>query len=277
MSNKQSENGSSRVFLVTGPTGAIGKAIARQLASEADHEVVLVGRNEARTRQTASEIIQTTGNERVRYEIADLSRQADIQALADWWQGPLHVLINNAAVTPRSRQETPEGIELQFATNVLGYFWMTRAFQEILAESAPSRVVFVASYWAGDLDLKDLEFRRRRYNNNRAYRQSKQANRMLAAAFAERLKSHGISVNACHPGDVNSRLSNNLGFGGHESPDEGADTPVWLATGEMGQRETGKYFENRQEVLDRFTQDRAAVEALYQKCLDYSNIRAANV
>lgn len=274
MSNKQSDNGTSRVFLVTGSTGAIGEAIARQLASVEDHEVVLVGRNESRTRQTVSEIIRTTGNERVRHELADLSRQADIQALADWWQGPLHVLINNAGVTPRTRQETPEGIELQFATNVLGYFWMTKAFQDVLAKSAPARVVFVASYWAGDLDLNDLEFRRRRYNNNRAYRQSKQADRMLTAAFAERLKSHGISVNACHPGDVNSRLSNNLGFGGHESPDEGADTPVWLATEEIGQKVTGKYFEHRQEILDRFTQDRAAVEALFQKCLDYSNTRA---
>lgn len=274
MSNKQSDNGTSRVFLVTGSTGAIGKAIARQLASVEDHEVVLVGRNESRARQTVSEIIRTTGNERVRHELADLSRQADIQALADWWQGPLHVLINNAGVTPRTRQETPEGIELQFATNVLGYFWMTKAFQDVLAKSAPARVVFVASYWAGDLDLNDLEFRRRRYNNNRAYRQSKQADRMLTAAFAERLKSHGISVNACHPGDVNSRLSNNLGFGGHESPDEGADTPVWLATEEIGQKVTGKYFEHRQEILDRFTQDRAAVEALFQKCLDYSNTRA---
>jgi NAD(P)-dependent dehydrogenase (short-subunit alcohol dehydrogenase family) len=274
MSNKQSDNGTSRVFLVTGSTGAIGKAIARQLASVEDHEVVLVGRNETRTRQTVLEIIRTTGNERVRHELADISRQADIQALADWWQGPLHVLINNAGVTPRTRQETPEGIELQFATNVLGYFWMTKAFQDVLAKSAPARVVFVASYWAGDLDLNDLEFRRRRYNNNRAYRQSKQADRMLTAAFAERLKSHGISVNACHPGDVNSRLSNNLGFGGHESPDEGADTPVWLATEEIGQKVTGKYFEHRQEILDRFTQDRAAVEALFQKCLDYSNTRA---
>ncbi len=72
MSNKQSDNGTSRVFLVTGSTGAIGEAIARQLASVEDHEVVLVGRNESRTRQTVSEIIRTTGNERVRHELADL-------------------------------------------------------------------------------------------------------------------------------------------------------------------------------------------------------------
>ncbi len=264
---------SSRVFLVTGATGAIGKAISRQLAQEPDHEVVLIGRDESRTRQAVQDIIRDTGNQSVRHEIADLSRQADILALADWWQGPLHVLINNAAVTPRTRQETPEGIELQFATNVLAYFWLTKAFSNILSKSTPARVLFVASYWAGDLDIGDLEFRRRQYNNNRAYRQSKQADRMLAAAFAERLKSLGISVNACHPGDVNSKLSRNLGFGGHETPDEGADTPVWLATDTVGQQKTGKYFENRQEVDDRFTHDRPALEALYKACAAYTSDR----
>jgi NAD(P)-dependent dehydrogenase (short-subunit alcohol dehydrogenase family) len=269
--NQNDGNGESRVFLVTGATGAIGKAIALQLAETPGHEVVLVGRDEVRTRQATSDVIRATGNDRTRYEIADLSRQADILALADWWRNPLHVLINDAAVTPRVRQETPEGIEIQFATNVLGYFWMTQAFRDILARSAPARVINVSSYWAGDMDLGDLEFRRRRYNNNRAYRQSKQANRMLTAAFAERLKSRGISVNACHPGDVSSRLSNNLGFGGHESPEEGADTPVWLAKESVGQVETGKYFEQRNAVKDRFSQDRAAVEALYQACLAYDN------
>jgi len=79
----------------------------------------------------------------------------------------------------------------------------------------------VASYWAGDLDIDDLEFKHRPYSNGAAYRQSKQANRMLTVAFAERLAEHRISVNACHPGDVNSNLSNDLGFGGHESPGEG--------------------------------------------------------
>ena len=66
---------------------------------------------------------------------------------------------------------------------------MTQAFGEVLKESAPARVINVASYWAGDLDVDDLEFKRRRYNNGTAYRQSKQANRMLTAAFAERFKT----------------------------------------------------------------------------------------
>jgi NAD(P)-dependent dehydrogenase (short-subunit alcohol dehydrogenase family) len=258
------------VALVTGATGAIGQAIARQLAERESYEVVLACRHEGKAKQAVAEIQRATGNSKVRYELVDVSRHSSIQALVGRWQGPIHILINNAAASPRQRQETPEGIEVQFATNVLGYFWMTQLFSDHLKASAPARVINVASYWAGDLDLTDLEFKRRRYDNGTAYRQSKQANRMLAVAFAQRLKPYGITVNACHPGDVNSRLSNDLGFGGHTSPDDGADTPVWLATDPVGQRETGKYYEQRQAVRCRFGEDIAAVEALYAACLTYA-------
>ena len=214
-------------------------------------------------------MVQASGNPHVRYELADLSRRAEIEALADRWQGPLHLLVNNAAVTPPTRQETPEGIELQWATNVLGYFWMTHYFHPILKAGAPARIVDVASYWAGGLDLSDLEFKRRRYTNGAAYRQSKQANRMLVAAWAPRLAPDGITINACHPGDVNSTLSNNLGFGGSQTPDQGADTPVWLATGETGGHVSGGYFEHRRAVRCPFSQDQEAVEGLYEACLEY--------
>ena len=258
-----------RTILVSGATGAIGKAIARQIAAQDNDGVILLARSEQKARQAVDEIMRTTGSENVWYELADLSRRTSIQVLAERWPGRLDVLINNAAVTPRRRQETPEGIEMQFATNVLGYFWLTQAFRDLLIKSAPARVINVASYWAGDLDINDLEFKRRRYNHGAAYRQSKQANRMLSVAFAERLKPHQVTVNACHPGDVNSQLSNDLGFGGSESPDAGARTPVWLATDPTGALETGKYFEHMREARDRFAADRLAVEALYQICLGY--------
>ena len=260
-----------RIALVTGATGAIGKAIARQIAAAPGHQVTLVARDETKAKRAVEEISRDTGNPDVKYELTDLSRQSSIQALAARWQGPLHVLVNNAATTPRRRQETPEGIEMQFATNVLGYFWMTLAFETILKNTAAARVVNVASYWAGDLDLNDLEFKHHSYHNGIAYRQSKQANRMLTAAFAERLKPSGIRVNACHPGDVISNLSSDLGFGGHETPDQGADTPAWLALSATGGTETGKYFERRHAVRDRFTEDQKVVEALYQTCLGYND------
>jgi retinol dehydrogenase-13 len=269
--SESSINNEGQVFLVTGATGVIGKAVARQLAEIKDSEVGLVCRNRDKAEQAVHEISRSTGNPRVRYELADLSRFNEIRRLAERWTGNLNVLINNAACTPCSRLETPEGIELQFATNVLGYYWLTRAFTDILKKSAPARVVNIASYWAGGLDLDDLEFTRRKYDNNQAYRQSKQANRMLSTAFAENLKPYDITVNACHPGDVNSILSNNLGFGGHETPDEGADTPVWLATRPIGQENTGGYFEHRREVNCAFSRDRQAVNALYERCAGYTS------
>jgi retinol dehydrogenase 12 len=270
--NSSWQDDNHKVFLVTGATGAIGKAIARQLAALDGSEVVLVCRDKRKAEQTVNEIINNTNNPKVRYELADLGRHQDIKALVNRWTGPLHALVNAAACTPRDRQETPEGIELQFATNVLGYFWLTDEFTEILKASAPARVVNVASYWASGLDLNDLEFKRRSYDNDKAYRQSKQANRMLSAAFAEKLKPFQISVNACHPGDVNSVLSNNLGFGGHETPDKGAETPVWLATHPIGQETTGRYFEHLTETNCLFARDKQAVEALFEVCAHYAKM-----
>ena len=258
-----------RVVLITGATGAIGRAIARRLAAEPDYEVVLLCRDRSRAAAAVAEIRERTGNDQVRYELVDLSRQMSVQALAERWRGPVHVLVNNAAVAPRRRAQTPEGIELQFATNVLGYFWLTEALRPHLQGAAAARVVNVASYWAGGLDLDDLEFRRRPYDNDLAYRQSKQADRMLTVALAERLRDAGVTVNACHPGDVRSTLSADLGFGGHETPDDGARTPAWLATDAIGGQVTGRYFEHGREVSCRFGSDQAAVEALYQACRGY--------
>ncbi len=255
------------VVAVTGSTGAIGTAICRQLATRRGVEVVLVCRTESKAAGMAERLAAAAPDAGVRYELTDLSRRASMEALVRRWSGTLDVLINNAAVAPRSQRYTPEGIELQWATNVLGYFWMIEAFSPRFA--AGGRIVNVASYWAGGLDLDDPEFERRAYDNDAAYRQSKQADRMLTAAFAARLASQGLAVNACHPGDVNSRLSNSLGFGGHESPDEAAVTPVWLATDEGAASCSGLYFEHKSPVRCRFAEDTAAVEALFAACSRY--------
>jgi NAD(P)-dependent dehydrogenase (short-subunit alcohol dehydrogenase family) len=93
---------------------------------------------------------------------------------------------------------------------------------------------------------------------------------MLAVAWAEKLKDAGITVNVCHPGDVNSQLSNNLGFGGSQSPDQGAETPVWLATESIGGQVSGKYFEHKRESSCQFGKDKDRVETLFGICRDYS-------
>ena len=257
------------VALVSGTTGVIGNAIARELAATPGYEVVLLARDRGRAEQAADEIGRATGNDNVRFVLADVSQRHSVQAAARDWQGALHVLVNNAGVAPRRRETTPEGIELTWATNVLAYLWVTEAFASHLAKSAPARVVNVASHYAGDLDLDDLEFKRRRFDNRTAYRHSKQANRMLTVVQAEKLEGSGITVNACHPGNPSSVLSRNLGFGGAASPDESARTPVMLALGELGADVTGRFFAYGAEVPCEFSKDRDAIRRLYEICKQY--------
>ena len=258
-----------KVVLVTGGTGAIGYAIAELIASKPGYEVVILARNQTKAIRAVDDLKRATGNRNISFVIADLSRRREISDAAKNWKGPLHVIVNNAGVTPRMRQETPEGIEMQWATNVLGYCWMMKHFAPVMEKHAPARFVNVASYWAGDLDLDDPEFKQRHYNNNTAYRQSKQADRMLTVAFAERLKPKGITVNACHPGDVRSALSSDLGFGGHETPAQGAATPAWLATSPEVEGLTGRYFEHMHETDCRFGRDNYLTSKLYDICEGY--------
>jgi NAD(P)-dependent dehydrogenase (short-subunit alcohol dehydrogenase family) len=255
--------------IITGAYGSIGFAIARKIAALPNYKVYLLGRNEDMLKKACREIESGTSNPYVFYKVADLSLKSDISSLAQSWQGPLNLLVNNAASCPRSRTENAEGIEMQFATNVLAYIRMIRSFENILKESAPARIVNVASYWAGNLDLNDLEFKTRRYNNDTAYRQCKQANRMTTAALAKEYRDYGITVNACHPGDVNSKLSNSLGYGGHESPDQGASTPVWVATSPDLNGISGKYFEHLAEQHCPFSQDINKCVELLKVCDSY--------
>jgi retinol dehydrogenase 12 len=258
-----------KTAIVTGSAGAIGTAIARQLLATGVYRVLMIARDERKAERILGEIMVATKKDDISFCLADLSRKREVYHLAELIKGPVQLLVNNAACTPRQRIETPEGIEMQFATNVMGYFWMTDAFLPHLKAGAPSRIVNVASYWSGGLDIDDLEFRNRPYHNDDAYRQSKQANRMLTVAFASRLRHYGVTVNACHPGDVNSALSNNLGFGGHETPDQGARTPVWLATSTEVEGVTGRYFEAMEESACQFSRDRIAIDRLFEICSRY--------
>lgn len=261
--------GGEHTALVTGATGAIGRAIARQIAAKPGYAIVLLARNAARAEHAVREIATATGNRKVSWELVDLSRRESIMDFAGRWRQPVQLLVNNAALAPRSRQETPEGIEMQFAVNVLGYYWLTLALQNRLGGGAPARVVNVASYWAGDLDLTDPEFRRRAYDQHRAYRQSKQAERMLTVHLARELAATGVTVNSCHSGDVDSALSRALGFGGHESPDQGARTPVWLATDPECADLSGRYFERCAEVRCPFAADASQIAHLAEICRGY--------
>jgi NAD(P)-dependent dehydrogenase (short-subunit alcohol dehydrogenase family) len=254
--------------IITGATGAIGKAIATKMAERGFYTIMAV-RNETKAKTVAEEIRTATKNNDVHYVLVDFSQKKEIERIASEIDTRIHVLINNAATTPGKRLETAEGIEMQWAVNVLGYYWMIQNFLPHLSRASEARIVNVASYWAGGLDLNDPEFKKRPYDNDSAYRQSKQADRMLTVAFAEILKDKNITVNACHPGDVNSKLSNDLGFGGSESPEKGAATPVWVATEKEGATNTGRYFAHMSMEPCQFSSDKQGIIELFRLCGNY--------
>lgn len=255
-------------IIVTGAYGAIGREIARQLA-EKGHFVCLVGRDEDQLEKAREAIIRDTANEDIAIAAVDLSSKKSIMDFCNDWQRPLHVLINNASTTPRHREENDEGLEMQFAVNILGYFRMIKYLTCILNTSAPARIVNVASYYAGGMMVNDLQFNERVYNNDAAYRQSKQAERMLTVAFAERLQSLGITVNSCHPGEVDTKLSNSMGFRGSTPVADGAATPVFLALDPSVENVTGKFFARKHEERDEFAWHRNEIERLYEVCEEF--------
>src|SRR5262249_54434554 len=154
------------------------------------------------------------------------------------------------------RQTTAEGLEVTFATNVLGYHWLTRELTDLLRASAPARVVNVASTLAGGLDLDDVQLERRAYSGELAYSQSKQADRLLTWALSERLAGSGVTANAVHPGFVRSELNRAMSPLRRvavavlmrvvaKSPEQGADTPTWAASSAEVSGLSGKLFARR--------------------------------
>ena len=189
----------------------------------------------------------------------------------------LDVLVNNAGVSRGTKpwEKSPDGIELTFGTNVMGYFLMTRALLPRLHESAPSRIVNVASTFASDLDLDDLQFQRRPWDSMKAYAQSKACDRMLTWAFARRLEGGAVTANAMAPGliadtglyrdmpgEVRSQLQQR---GGGRTAADGADTAIWLASSPAMDGVTGKLFENRKEIPCSF-RNKDREERLWHIC-----------
>jgi NAD(P)-dependent dehydrogenase (short-subunit alcohol dehydrogenase family) len=228
----------------------------------------LVGRDEGKLSKLKREFRLTNSKTNVQISCVDLSNKIGIFTFANSIHNNIDVLINNAATAPKNRIENQLGIEMQWATNVLGYYWMIMAFKNHLLDSENPRVVNVASYWAGGLNLDDPEFKSRTYNNDIAYRQSKQADRMLTYGLADAYKDK-ISMNACHPGDANSKLSNDLGFGGSESANRAAYTPLILATTELGVENSGKYFEHGKLSSCRFKGQKSEIKKLLELCEQY--------
>ncbi len=249
-----------KVALITGGTSGIGKATATALAAMGA-DVVVVGRDPERGERAAAEIRAQTGG-RVDLALADLASQAEVRNLAEEFRrryDRLDVLVNNAGLVQSTRTETPDGLETTFATNHLAPFLLTNLLQDLLEKSAPSRVVTVSSEaerW-GNIDFDDLQSKKK-YRGFPVYGMTKLANIMFTYELAERLKGTGVTATCMHPGAVNTRFgTNNSGpmtilFRAFKpfmrTPDQGADTVIWLASSPDVEGASGRYYSDRKPI-----------------------------
>lgn len=267
-----------RRCIVTGASSGIGKEIARNLAYFGA-TVVLACRNRERGSAALQEIAEDSGNDRLSLLPLDLADPDSIRGFVKQvtvGDKPLHVLVNNAATFCQSRETTPGGREVTWATNALGPFALTNLLADTLVGSTPSRVVNVASKLAGGLALDDLDFESRSYSGVKAYKQSKQANRMLSWGLQRRI-GDGVAVTACHPGGVNTRIYDNLsGIAGAvmkvgrlflKTPAQGARTPTRLAADPELETLRAEFWVDEAPAPCKF-RETAEIDALWERCVE---------
>lgn len=289
------------VNIVTGASQGIGKAIAESIAvhqsavvnENSQQMLVLVGRNEQRGNAAAKQAQEIAGkNAKVWFESCNLGSYQEVVDMKQRIQQKtkdddftVGILVNDAAECPRQqrlvqipqRQETGQvtmvDVDSQFASNVLGYHFMFKVFSSHFStdEEAPTHVVNVASNWAGDLDLSDVSFTKRGYDNDSAYRQSKQCDRMLSKLWSDKLPH--ARINACHPGDPCTTLSKDLGYNlWASSPTRSMierATPIPMLCG-FGSQEvgTGGWYEGSSGTpgRDRFGSLGSKLQQLFELC-----------
>jgi NAD(P)-dependent dehydrogenase (short-subunit alcohol dehydrogenase family) len=266
-----------KTVLITGATNGIGKAAALELAKQGAN-LVIVGRDRAKTEAVANDLRHASSNTNVDFLLADLSSQASVRKLSEDFKANysrLDVLINNAGGIFDTRKTTVDGLEYTFAFNHLAYFLLTNLLLDVIKNSSPSRIINVSStaHFLASLDLDDLQSQKR-YEGLTVYGMTKLANVMFTYELAKRLQGTGVSVNAVHPGRVNTAFAEGsqtllirlsmalskqlLGI----SPEQGADTLVYLATSPEVAGVSGKYFVKRKP---RRTNSRSYDDAANQR------------
>lgn len=250
-----------KVCLITGGTSGIGRATALGLARQGAH-VVIVGRDRERGAAAVDQIKQQSRNDQIDLVLADLSSQASIRQLADQVlerYERLHVLLNNAGAIYTQRGTSVDGIERTFALDHLAYFLLTNVLLDRIRSSAPARIINVSSdaHRMGTIRFDDLQ-RERRYRGFGAYGQAKLANVLFTYELARRLRGTDVTVNAVHPGTIASGFGQNNGllFNSFfaimrpffKTPEQGAQTSIYLASSPDVAGVTGKYFSDCKPV-----------------------------
>ncbi len=245
-----------RVVIVTGATSGLGRVAAERLAA-LGAAVRLVARSASKVETARSEIVAATGNEDVATYLADLSETRQVRDLAIALlagEPEIHVLVNNAGALFPERAETSEGIEMTLATDLLGPFLLTNMLLPRLEASAPARVVNVASggMYTQRIRVDDLQSEQGDYKGAAAYARAKRGLVILTELWAKRLAGSGVVAHAMHPGWVDTpgvarslptfrRLTKPL----LRTPEQGADTIVWLAASEEAAESSGRFWLDR--------------------------------
>jgi retinol dehydrogenase-14 len=280
-----------RTVLVTGATSGIGRATALDLATMGAH-IAITGRDRRRTEDAAREI-SAAGGFNVEAFVADLSSQAKVRRLASEVLDGLariDVLVNNVGGYWSTRHVTADGLERTSALNHLASFLLTNLLLDRLKQSAPARVITVASnaHGTGRIDFDDLQ-KERSYSGGRAYNQSKLANVLFTYQLARRLVGTAVTANALHPGVVRTsfgaedpariqRLLIPLLRPVMKSPTQGAATSIHLASSPELEQVSGRYFANRRPTRSSTrSYDQAVAARLWEASADLVRLTAAPV
>jgi dehydrogenase/reductase SDR family member 12 len=275
---------SGKVVLLTGGNAGLGLAAAERLAG-LGATVYVAARNRERNTTAVSHIRAHTGNQQVYGLELDLSERTAVAQFAAHFQQQtdrLDILIHNASVLLPERRASADGLEMTLATNLIGPFLLSHLLLPLLEKSAPARVIWVSSggMYTQKLDLDALQEPPEPFNGTIAYAQSKRAQIIISRMMAERWQERDIAVNAMHPGWADTpgvqtslptfRKLMRLGL---RSPEQGADTIVWLAAAPKLAGVSGQFwFDRRPRPAHKFylstqspSADRQALWALCQR------------
>lgn len=259
-SSKASVKG--KTVVITGGNTGIGKETAQELARRGGR-IILGCRDMEKCEAAAKEIRGNTLNPHVYACQVDLASMKSIREFAEkinQEEKHVDILINNAGVMRCPAWKTEDGFDMQFGVNHLGHFLLTNLLLDKLKESAPSRVINLASlaHIVGKIDFEDLNWERKKFDTKQAYCQSKLANVLFTRELAKRLQGTGVTVNAVHPGVVATDLGRHTGL--HQSqfsssvlspffslliksPELGAQPSLYLAVAEEMEGVTGRYYD----------------------------------
>jgi NAD(P)-dependent dehydrogenase (short-subunit alcohol dehydrogenase family) len=243
-----------RRCLVTGASSGLGFETALALA-DFGAEVILVCRSRRRGEATLDRIRTRTGNPRLHLHVADMASLDSVRACGVQFEdGALDVLVHNAGFMPTERAESPEGLELAFATHVVGPHVLTKLLRPALERAAQGRVIWVSSggMYSRRLEIRDYSWLDRRFDGLAAYAETKRAQVVLAERWAKAFAATRVTVNSMHPGWADTagvreslprfwRVMRPL----LRTPEEGADTIVWLAASRAASKHSGEFFFDR--------------------------------